>query len=54
MMIPWPTGAGAGLIVFCAEQGFAGAFSERVLDAAANDLERTTNLVIVVRSNGGD
>ena len=28
-----------GLILFCAEQGFAGAFSERVLDAAARDLE---------------
>jgi F-type H+-transporting ATPase subunit gamma len=27
------------LVLFCAEQGFAGAFSERVLDAAAPDLE---------------
>jgi F-type H+-transporting ATPase subunit gamma len=27
-----------GLILFCAEQGFAGAFSERVLDAAAGDI----------------
>jgi F-type H+-transporting ATPase subunit gamma len=26
------------LVLFCAEQGFAGAFSERVLDAAAADL----------------
>ena len=27
-----------GLILFCAEQGFAGAFSERVFEAAASDL----------------
>jgi F-type H+-transporting ATPase subunit gamma len=27
-----------GLIVFCAEQGFAGAFSERVLEAVKSDL----------------
>jgi F-type H+-transporting ATPase subunit gamma len=27
-----------GLIVFCAEQGFAGAFSERVLEAVKNDV----------------
>ena len=27
-----------GLILFCAEQGFAGAFSERILDAAGADL----------------
>src|SRR5271167_844723 len=33
-----PQHAGRGLILFCAEQGFAGAFSERVLDAAAGDL----------------
>src|ERR1700678_749055 len=26
------------LVLFCAEQGFAGAFSERVLDAAGADL----------------
>src|SRR6185437_3040787 len=26
------------LVLFCAEQGFAGAFSERVLDAARGDL----------------
>ena len=30
--------AGLGLVVFCAEQGFAGAFSERVLDAVGSDL----------------
>jgi F-type H+-transporting ATPase subunit gamma len=49
MMTSWPTSAGRGLILFCAEQGFAGAFSERVLDAAANDLGRMTNLVIGTR-----
>lgn len=27
-----------GLVLFCAEQGFAGAFSERILDAAGADL----------------
>lgn len=27
-----------GLVLFCAEQGFAGAFSERILDAASADL----------------
>jgi F-type H+-transporting ATPase subunit gamma len=34
-----------GLILFCAEQGFAGAFSERVLEAAAPDLEATVFIV---------
>jgi F-type H+-transporting ATPase subunit gamma len=38
-----------GLILFCAEQGFAGAFSERVLDAAADDLARAVNLIIGTR-----
>ena len=38
-----------GLILFCAEQGFAGAFSERVLDAAAGDLGGSVNLVIGTR-----
>jgi F-type H+-transporting ATPase subunit gamma len=31
--------------LFCAEQGFAGAFSERVLEAAAPDLEATVFIV---------
>ena len=31
-----------GLILFCAEQGFVGAFSERVLDAGAGDLGSST------------
>jgi len=37
-----------GLILFCAEQGFAGAFSERVLDAAA-DVGSAISLVIGTR-----
>ncbi len=49
MMTSRATRAGCGLILFCAEQGFAGAFSERVLDAAAHDLGGTTNLVIGTR-----
>jgi F-type H+-transporting ATPase subunit gamma len=35
-----------GLVLFCAEQGFAGAFSERVLDAAGAAL-RTPDLFLV-------
>lgn len=35
-----------GLVLFCAEQGFAGAFSERVLDAAGPDLS-TAKLFLV-------
>src|SRR3984893_15501017 len=38
-----------GLILFCAEQGFAGAFSERVLDAAAGDLDGAISLVVGTR-----
>jgi F-type H+-transporting ATPase subunit gamma len=38
-----------GLILFCAEQGFAGAFSERVLDAAAGDLRDATSFIIGTR-----
>jgi F-type H+-transporting ATPase subunit gamma len=34
------------LVLFCAEQGFAGAFSERVLDAAGPDLAAATLLVV--------
>jgi F-type H+-transporting ATPase subunit gamma len=40
---------GRGLILFCAEQGFAGAFSERVLDAADGDLQGTTVLIVGTR-----
>ena len=38
-----------GLILFCAEQGFAGAFSERVLDAAGKDLVDTALFLIGTR-----
>lgn len=38
-----------GLILFCAEQGFAGAFSERILDAAGGDIEGAMTLVIGTR-----
>lgn len=37
------------LILFCAEQGFAGAFSERVLEAAAPDLGEATVFMIGTR-----
>jgi len=37
------------LIFFCAEQGFAGAFSERVLEAAGADLEGATILIAGTR-----
>jgi F-type H+-transporting ATPase subunit gamma len=43
-----PDGRGA-LILFCAEQGFAGAFSERVLDAAAGDIDGAISLVVGTR-----
>lgn len=42
--------AQSGLILFCAEQGFAGAFSERVLDAAAGQIDGA--VVMVVGSRG--
>ena len=38
-----------GLILFCAEQGFAGAFSERVLDAAAAEIGAATSLIVGTR-----
>ena len=38
-----------GLILFCAEQGFAGAFSERVLNAAGADLANARTIVIGTR-----
>lgn len=37
------------LILFCAEQGFAGAFSERVLDAVATDLSQSEIFLIGAR-----
>ena len=39
------------LVLFCAEQGFAGAFSERVLDAASNDLASAD--LFLVGTRGG-
>jgi F-type H+-transporting ATPase subunit gamma len=39
------------LVLFCAEQGFAGAFSERVLDAAGADL--TTSDLFLIGTRGG-
>jgi hypothetical protein len=41
--------ARTGLILFCAEQGFAGAYSERLLDAAAGDIDGATTLVVGTR-----
>ncbi|MBV8187121.1 MAG: F0F1 ATP synthase subunit gamma [Alphaproteobacteria bacterium] len=45
----WDRAAGRGLILFCAEQGFAGAFSERVLDRAAGEPPYTTLLLLGTR-----
>jgi F-type H+-transporting ATPase subunit gamma len=39
------------LVLFCAEQGFAGAFSERVLDAAGADL--ATSELFLIGTRGG-
>jgi F-type H+-transporting ATPase subunit gamma len=39
------------LILFCAEQGFAGAFTERVLEAAGPELSGTT--LFLIGSRGG-
>jgi F-type H+-transporting ATPase subunit gamma len=38
-----------GLMLFCAEQGFAGAFSERVLDAVTGDIGGAISLVVGTR-----
>ena len=38
-----------GLLVFCAEQGFAGAFSERVLDSIEDDLPAANLFLIGTR-----
>lgn len=38
-----------GLLVFCAEQGFAGAFSERVLDSIGEDLAMASLFLIGTR-----
>lgn len=44
-------GAGLALVLFCAEQGFAGAFSERILEAAGPDL--TSCGVYLIGTRGG-
>lgn len=38
-----------GLLVFCAEQGFAGAFSERVLDHVGPEIDQATLFLIGTR-----
>ncbi len=38
-----------GLVLFCAEQGFAGAFSERILDAAGVDLASSELFLVGTR-----
>jgi F-type H+-transporting ATPase subunit gamma len=38
-----------GLVLFCAEQGFAGAFSERILDAAVGDVSGAVVFMIGTR-----
>jgi F-type H+-transporting ATPase subunit gamma len=50
-MVAAPERAGPkrALIFFCAEQGFAGAFSERVFEAAGSDLYGTVNFVVGTR-----
>jgi len=40
------------LVLFCAEQGFAGAFSERVLDAIETDIARSELFLIGTRGAG--
>ena len=45
-----PAAEKRGLVLFLAEQGFAGAFTERVLDTAAGQIEGAT--VLIVGSRG--
>lgn len=42
-------GGRLGLLIFCAEQGFAGAFSERVLDSAGTELDPASLFLIGTR-----
>jgi F-type H+-transporting ATPase subunit gamma len=46
-----PQSTRSALVLFCAEQGFAGAFSERVLDAAGADL--ATSELFLIGTRGG-
>ena len=47
--VPAHTPGRLALVLFCAEQGFAGAFSERVLDAAEADLASSELFVLGTR-----
>jgi F-type H+-transporting ATPase subunit gamma len=47
--VPARRRAKRALILFCAEQGFAGTFSERVFEAARGDLATATNLLVGTR-----
>ncbi len=44
-----PEHARPGLILFCAEQGFVGAFNERVLDTVAGELGGAMSLIVGTR-----
>lgn len=46
MPTPEHTETGTGLLVFCAEQGFVGAFSERILDSI-KDVASDTGLFVI-------
>ena len=46
---PAPKRSRLALVLFCAEQGFAGAFSQRVLDAAGADLASSALFVVGTR-----
>jgi F-type H+-transporting ATPase subunit gamma len=46
-----PQSTRSALVLFCAEQGFAGAFSERVLDAAGTNL--ATSELFLIGTRGG-
>jgi F-type H+-transporting ATPase subunit gamma len=48
---PAPRSSRPAIVLFCAEQGFAGAFSERVLDAASADLRTAELFLIGTRGN---
>jgi F-type H+-transporting ATPase subunit gamma len=47
---PPSRGAARALVIFGAEQGFAGAFSERVFDAVADSLDGATLLLVGTRA----
>ncbi len=53
LFAPEPGAVRRGLILFCAEQGFAGAFSERILDAAAlNEKTSSKTSVFILGTRG--